>query len=168
MKLYLLFLLLSVSSLLLPLSSCTNTRRAATLHHIESIDSIMIKSLQSDTAYLNSRVSLTRQITVTNFRFDTIRKDWQPIRRTQISMCEDQELASTAATVSVSNTDSIATSSSISASIDTCSSVRDVTPTISSAVSNITTGSKWAQIIIGLAVGIALALAIYRFTRKFT
>ena len=168
MKLYLLFLLLSVSSLLLPLSSCTNTRRAATLHHIESIDSIMIKSLQSDTAYLNSRVSLTRQITVTNFRFDTIRKDWQPIRRTQISMCEDQELASTAATVSVSNTDSIATTSSISVSTDTCSSASDVTPTISSAVSNITTGSKWAQIIIGLAVGIALALAIYRFARKFT
>ena len=168
MKLYLLFLLLSVSSLLLPLSSCTNTRRAATLHHIESIDSIMIKSLQSDTAYLNSRVSLTRQITVTNFRFDTIRKDWQPIRKTQIAMGEDLQLASTAATVSVSNTDSIATSSSISQSTDTCSSVRDVTPTISSAVSNITTGSKWAQIIIGLAVGIALALAIYRFARKFT
>ena len=168
MKLYLLFLLLSVSSLLLPLSSCTNTRRAATLHHIESIDSIMIKSLQSDTAYLNSRVSLTRQITVTNFRFDTIRKDWQPIRRTQISMCEDQELASTAATVSVSNTDSIATTSSISVSTDTCSSASDVTPTISSAVYTATTGSKWAQIIIGLAVGIALALAIYRFARKFT
>ena len=168
MKLYLLFLLLSVSSLLLPLSSCTNTRRAATLHHIESIDSIMIKSLQSDTAYLNSRVSLTRQITVTNFRFDTIRKDWQPIRRTQISMCEDQELASTAATVSVSNTDSIATTSSISVSTDTCSSASDVTPTISSAVYTATTGFKWAQIIIGLAVGIALALAIYRFARKFT
>ena len=168
MKLYLLFLLLSVSSLLLPLSSCTNTRRAATLHHIESIDSIMIKSLQSDTAYLNSRVSLTRQITVTNFRFDTIRKDWQPIRRTQISMCEDQELASTAATVSVSNTDSIVTSSSISVSTDTCSSASDVTPTISSAVYTATTGFKWAQIIIGLAVGIALALAIYRFARKFT
>ena len=167
MKLYLLFLLLSVSSLLLPLSSCTNTRRAATLHHIESIDSIMIKSLQSDTAYLNSRVSLTRQITVTNFRFDTIRKDWQPIRRTQISMCEDQELASTAATVSVSNTDSIATTSSISVSTDTCSSASDVTPTISSAVYTATTGSKWAQIIIGLAVGIALALAIYRFARNF-
>ena len=80
MKLYLLFLLLSVSSLLLPLSSCTNTRRAATLYHIESIDSIMVKSLQSDTAYLNSRYSLTRQITVTKFRFDTIRKDWQPIQ----------------------------------------------------------------------------------------
>ena len=168
MKLYLLFLLLSVSSLLLPLSSCTNTRRAATLHHIESIDSIMVKSLQSDTAYLNSRVSLTRQITVTNFRFDTIRKDWQPIRKTQISMCEDQELVSTAATVSVSNTDSIATTSLTSASTDTCSSVRDVTPTISSAVSTATTGSKWAQIIIGLAVGIALALAIYRFARNFT
>ena len=168
MKLYLLFLLLSVSSLLLPLSSCTNTRRAATLHHIESIDSLMVKSLQSDTAYLNSRVSLTRQITVTKFRIDTIRKDWQPVRRTQIAMGEDLQLASTAATVSVSNTDSIATSSSISASIDTCSSVRDVTPTISSAVSDISTGSKWAQIIIGLAVGIALALAIYRFARKFT
>ena len=168
MKLYLLFLLLSVSSLLLPLSSCTNTRRAATLHHIESIDSIMVKSLQSDTAYLNSRVSLTRQITVTNFRFDTIRKDWQPIRRTQISMCEDQELASTAATVSVSNTDSIATTSSISVSTDTCSSASDVTPTISSAVYTATTGFKWAQIIIGLAVGIALALAIYRFARNFT
>ena len=168
MKLYLLFLLLSVSSLLLPLSSCTNTRRAATLHHIESIDSIMVKSLQSDTAYLNSRYSLTRQITITKFRFDTIRKDWQPIRRTQIAMGEGLQLASTAATVSVSNTDSIATSSSISASIDTCSSVRDVTPTISSAVSTITTGSKWAQIIIGLAVGIALALAIYRFARNFT
>ena len=168
MKLYLLFLLLSVSSLLLPLSSCTNTRRAATLHHIESIDSIMVKSLQSDTAYLNSRYSLTRQITVTKFRFDTIRKDWQPTQRTQIAMDEGLQLASTAATVSVSNTDSIATSSSISASIDTCSSVRDVTPTISSAVSTVTTGSKWAQIIIGLAVGIALALAIYRFARKFT
>ena len=168
MKLYLLFSLLSVSLLLSSLSSCTNTRRAATLHHIESIDSIMIKSLQSDTAYLNSRVSLTRQITVTNFRFDTIRKDWQPIRKTQISMCEDQELASTAATVSVSNTDSIATTSSISVSTDTCSSVRDVTPTISSAVSTATTGFKWAQIIIGLAVGIALALAIYRFARNFT
>ena len=168
MKLYLLFLLLSVSSLLLPLSSCTNTRRAATLHHIESIDSIMIKSLQSDTAYLNSRVSLTRQITVTNFRFDTIRKDWQPIRRTQISMGEGLQLASTAATVSVSNTDSIATTSSISVSTDTCSSASDVTPTISSAVYTATTGSKWAQIIIGLAVGIALALAIYRFARKFT
>ena len=168
MKLYLLFLLLSVSSLLLPLSSCTNTRRAATLHHIESIDSLMVKSSQSDTAYLNSRVSLSRRITVTNFRFDSIRKDWQPVNRTQIAMDEDQQLASTAATVSVSNTNSIATSSSISASIDTCSSVRDVTPTISSAVSNITTGSKWAQIIIGLAVGIALALAIYRYARKFT
>ena len=168
MKLYSLFLLLSVSLLLLPLSSCTNTRRAATLHHIESIDSIVVKSLQSDTAYLNSRVSLTRQITVTNFRFDTIRKDWQPIRRTQISMCEDQELASTAATVSVSNTDSIATTSSISVSTDTCSSASDVTPTISSAVYTATTGFKWAQIIIGLAVGIALALAIYRFARNFT
>ena len=83
-------------------------------------------------------------------------------------MDEDQQLASTAATSSVSNTDSIATSSSISARTDTCSSVRDVTPTISSAVSNITTGSKWAQIIIGLAIGIALALAIYRFAQKFT
>lgn len=168
MKLYSLFLLLSVSSLLLPLSSCTNTRRAATLHHIESIDSIMVKSLQSDTAYLNSRYSLTRQITVTKFRFDTIRKDWQPIRRTHIAMDEGLQLASTAATVSVSNTDSISTSSATSARTDTCSSVSDVTPTISSAVSNITTGSKWAQIIIGLAVGIALALAIYRFARKFT
>ena len=115
MKLYLLFLLLSVSSLLLPLSSCTNTRRAATLHHIESIDSIMVKSLQSDTAYLNSRYSLTRQITVTKFRFDTIRKDWQPIRKTQIAMDEGLQLASTAATVSVSNTDSISTSSLTSA-----------------------------------------------------
>ena len=168
MKLYSLFLLLSVSSLLLPLSSCTNTRRAATLHHIESIDSIMVKSLRSDTAYLNSRYSLTRQITVTKFRFDTIRKDWQPIRRTQIAMGEDLQLASTAATVSVSNTDSISTSSATSARTDTCSSVSDVTPTISSAVSDISTGSKWAQIIIGLAVGIALALAIYRFAQKFT
>lgn len=168
MKLYSLFLLLYVSFLLLPLSSCTNTRRAATLHHIESIDSIMVKSSQSDTTYLNSRVSLTKQITITKFRFDTIRKDWQPIRRIQIAMGEDLQLASTAATVSVSNTDSIATSSSISQSTDTCSSVRDVTPTISSAVSTVTTGSKWAQIIIGLAIGIALALAIYRFARKFT
>lgn len=168
MKLYLLFSLFSVYLLLLPLSSCTNTRRAATLHHIESIDSIMGRSSQSDTAYLNSRVSLSKRITVTNFRFDSIRKDWQPVKRTQIEMDEDQQLASTAATSSVSNTDSIATSSSISAKTDTCSSARDVTPTISSAVSNITTGSKWAQIIIGLAVGIALALAIYRFARKFT
>ena len=168
MKLYLLFLLLSVSSLLLPLSSCTNTRRAATLHHIESIDSLMVKSSQSDTAYLNSRVSLSRRITVTNFRFDTIRKDWQPIRKTQIAMDEDLQLASTAATVSVSNTDSISTSSATSARTDTCSPVSDVTPTISSAVSDISTGSKWAQIIIGLAVGIALALAIYRYARKFT
>lgn len=168
MKLYLLLFLLSVSSLLLPLSSCTNTRRAATLHHTESIDSLMVKSSQSDTAFLNSRVSLTRRITVTKFHFDSIRKDWLPVNRTQIEMDEDQQLASTAATVSVSNTDSIATSSSISARTDTCSSARDVTPTISSAVSNITMGSKWAQIIIGLAVGIALALAIYRFARKFT